>query len=1029
MAARRGSCWWGLVFCLGLWGTTPAWSASVPLPADVSLRPADGMDSLAVATLGRALEYLQIRPGELGFDKLWADDDTFRLAVVERMLGDPTAVPAWQASTVSEIRTALRSPADLVRILGDIGEASDGGGSGDPATKSAKSTEVAAGRGLGSGEGQTGAPALAEAVETFVQRTREAERALNDAFAKFTPEERNRLLVLAPSLWGDWEDRADKADKGKLHREFGLAADTTTKLNEDPILDLAVKLNRPALTRAAGVFVGAWSAFVESARRSLPAEAATGSLPVGLRGDILASYPTPWGRLVVGGRGANTYGPAAWDSIAFVLDPDGDDIYRGRPASALGGLGHSFSACADLNGNDLYEGEGRCYSVGGAILGVSSLLDFAGDDIYRSGDGSLGAGCFGAGFLWDGGGNDFFDGRNLCQGSGAFGIGALISEASPDPPIGPDTEVDPNFQAHLVKVPGTGATPIRFDDNDVYQAARQSQGFASTFGVGLLYDQTGNDLYRAGGRYLHRPLLPHDFQSLSQGFSIGFRPRAGGGVGILIDEEGNDFYDAEVYAQGASYWYSLGLLFDGAGNDRYLATQYAQGAGIHLSVGTLWDRGGDDHYVCKLGVTQGTGHDLSVGWQIDESGNDYYVVSDGQGMSITNSVGISVDGQGNDVYATPGVGQGALTWTRNFCGAGIFLDLEGKDMYPAKGGGADGAVWSSAPYAIGIDLDRDIQLPAEVVPPIVLTAADSARSVQELFDTASIWDVGSAREKVDRAMKALLTKGMAAVDLAAREHLDSQDGLVYRVLQEVGKAYPDSFAARILPRLTDPDPFVQRNVISLLGDLKRKEARAPMERMLTDRRQEKHWNRLIQALGNIGDRAAIPSVRPFLQDPKERRRIGSTVALSALKDTTSVPALVGLLADPYFTVRSAAYTALSAFGAAAVPDLAARVGEPSEKRMIHLRALGSIAAAIPDSARPEHLEARGTARRVLMSVLDRDRGPALAPERAAAVEFLLRWKDPDLNAFVRSRMADEYDPLVLQTYRREAKEPISTGRR
>ena len=79
-------------------------------------------------------------------------------------------------------------------------------------------------------------------------------------------------------------------------------------------------------------------------------------------------------------------------------------------------------------------------------------------------------------------------------------------------------------------VPGTGARPIRYDENDTYQCARMSQGFASTFGVGLLYDQEGSDTYRSGGRYLHAPLLPHDFQSLSQGYSIGFRPRAAGGL-------------------------------------------------------------------------------------------------------------------------------------------------------------------------------------------------------------------------------------------------------------------------------------------------------------------------------------------------------------------------------------------------------------------------------------------------------------------------------------------------------------------
>ena len=301
-----------------------------------------------------------------------------------------------------------------------------------------------------------------------------------------------------------------------------------------------------------------------------------------------------------------------------------------------------------------------------------------------------------------------------------------------------------------MKVPGTGAVPVRYDDNDIYLCARQSQGFASTFGAGLLYDQTGNDIYRAGGHYLHPPLLPNDFQSLSQGFSIGFRPRAAGGVGILIDEEGNDFYDAEVYAQGTSYWYSIGLLFDGAGNDRYLATQYAQGAGVHLSVGSLWDRGGDDHYVAQLGVTQGTAHDLSVGLLIDESGNDYYVVERRPGDEHHQLDRHLHRRAGRRHLRRPGRRPGL-----RHLGARL---LRRRDL-PRPGGQGHLPAQPARPRRRGLvgrsqrDRHRPRPRPASCRARSSrrsLTAADSARTVEELFETASIWEVGSAREKVAR---------------------------------------------------------------------------------------------------------------------------------------------------------------------------------------------------------------------------------------------------------------------------------------
>ncbi len=1088
-----------------------------PLPP--ATFPVAGLDSLASGTLERALDLLEMRPAELGFDKLYADDDTFRLGVVEEILNDPLRLPGWQAATVWKIRQRLGDPAGLAALLGALMEASDGSEDNlappvtPPGFKGKKPDpldllkprpqfatllrSVDAGRSPWPGD-------LQPAVDAFIRRCTEAEASLNEAFAGLTPLDRTRILTLAPAFWGDPDDPEDKLRKGRLHAEVGVACDTTLKLNEDRILDAAVHLDRQALTRATREF---YSAVIDlalavgkpAAGTAVPAGTTTPGSPAGaatpvgtatpgspagtiagaaasegmtlpgVTGSITAVYNTPWGLLVIGGTGDNAYSAEALRKIAFIIEPGGNDTYRGRVASAVGGLIRPFSAVVDLDGDDVYDSQGLTYAVGGAVLGLSALIDLHGNDIYKGDDGCCGAGFFGSGLLYDGGGSDLFQGRNLCEGAGAFGIGLLVSEADSIPPPGPPPEEDRGYTLGLVKVPDTGALPIRYDDNDTYLAARQSQGFASTYGIGLLYDRTGNDVYRSSGRYLHRPLLPNDFQSLSQGFSIGFRPRAGGGIGLLIDEEGNDFYDAEVYAQGASYWYSLGLLFDGGGNDRYLATQYAQGAGIHLSIGSLWDRGGDDHYMCKFGVTQGTAHDLSVGMLLDESGNDYYAVSDGQGMSITNSTAIFIDEQGDDVYATPGIGQGTVTWARGFAGAGIFLDLAGNDTYPEKSPGRNGGIWQPYPYAIGIDLPRTVVLPEQVIPPIVLTAADSARKVEELFDTASLWDVGDARERVQRARKALLTKPHEAMLFGVAKRLDTQDGLVYPVLLDVGQAQPDSFAARIIPRLRDPDQFVQRNVISLLGEMKRKDARIPMESMLVDRAQEKHWARLISALGNIGDPAARPAVRPFLHDAKERRRLASTVALAALKDTLSIPDLVLLLDDPMLTVRSAAYTALGAFGAEAVEPLVARLQDagaparPVAHRSLLVRTLGQITCAIPDTAGAQALAARAVGRKALMAELDRaagsmagsggpadsapDRPAASAPARAwteyqrqeaartseasgsisgaraAAVEALLKLGDPETIEFVRLHMRDETDPLVLRTFRNALPKP------
>lgn len=966
-----------------------------------------GLDSLATESLMRALEYIELTPAELGFDKLAAEDDTFRLAIVEKMLKEPLAVPGWQESEHVFCAEERTRPALLCSHLGGLCEAGD-----NESWESAALTIT--------GEGP-GAPMAA-----FLQRAEKAAALLDEAFSELTPRERDELLMMAPAFWGDGEDSAELAHKGALHRELGTPVDTTAEMSEDPILDMAVKLNRTALTRAAADF---FDAVVAQVHGFAGEQGVTGSQSFpGVVGNIVRQEQTPFGAFVVGGAGPNTYSAAALERIAFLIDLGGDDIYRGRAASAVGGVLRPLSAVIDFSGDDLYDARDRDYALGGAVLGVAALIDLTGDDVYRGRDGVEGAAHFGAGLLYDGGGVDFFEGRNLCQGAGAFGLGILISDAFAEAPAQKEPEEDRDFTAGLVKVPGTGAVPIRFDEGDTYLCARQSQGFASTFGAGLLFDQAGSDIYRSGGRYLHAPLLPHDFQSLSQGFSIGFRPRAGGGVGILLDEAGNDYYDAEVYAQGAAYWYSLGLLRDGAGNDRYLAAQYGQGAGIHLAAGSLWDVGGDDHYCSKHGVIQGTAHDYSVGWLLDESGNDYYLVGDGQAISIANSTAIFIDGQGNDFYGTPRGGQGRVHWSRGFCGTGIFLDLEGEDVYPANAPGGDGEVWGQQTFGIGIDLPRTVDLPEEVLPEIELTAEDSLRTVEELFETAALWEVGNARLKVRRARLALKTKGMAAVEYIVAEKLGTRSGLEYRAIRDLAGAYPDSFAARILPLLESEDEQVQRIVIGLLGDLKRTEAREPMEKMLHQKRHRKQWTRLIGTLGDLGEIESAPSIRPFLDDEKQSRRITAINALGALRDTAAVPELIARLRDPMFTVRAAALGTLRRFGSAAIEPLCEDLTAPAKtskqrkvcaaQRGLRLRALGQLAGTLRDSTDEISLTARARARGVLLAELERPFEETTPAVRAALVDGLLGLGDPQTAERVALHMNDEFDPFVRNAYRR-----------
>ncbi len=644
-------------------------------------------------------------------------------------------------------------------------------------------------------------------------------------------------------------------------------------------------------------------------------------------------------------------------------------------SSFLGVLGNPFSVLVDLSGNDLYDSD-KLFNVGSAIFGAGVLLDLSGDDLYNSSHYAHGAGLYGTGVLVDKEGEDLYQGGFFTQGAGNFGLGILCD--------------------------GGG--------NDTYKSYNWAQGFGSVFGYGLLCELGGCDVYYAGGRYIHHPLLPHDYRSFAQGFGMGWRPDAAGGIGFLYDKGGNDFYNAEVFAQGASYWYSLGMLVDESGNDHYLAAQYAQGAGIHLAVGALVDREGEDSYFSKYGPGQGEGHDFAVGFLIDKKGNDSYHISGGQGIGLTNSVGVFIDSEGDDSYSTEerGTGQGSANWARGFGGAGVFLDLGGDDTYPDGSLGENRTYWSQRTYGAGIDV-KGLEKPEEEEEP-ALEGDTGRRPVEEVFEEASLWEVREYKPRVRRARKELIDLGMEAVDYVCTEQLATKSGLAMRAIQELAEAMPDSILPCLLGALRDERARARANAMWLLGKIKAEEAVDSLVLAMKMEANKPRWS--ISALGEIGEKRVVPEIAPYLEDGDEPTRISAAVALSKLKDPRAIPDLIHALYDDYFTVRSAAEKAIVETGDTAFVYLMGALSE--EKNRVALphimRALGSVAGEL------DTLEARYErvlARKALIPFLD-SKDPVL---RAFAVEALGEIGGEPTRILLERKMSDELDEFVLGKYR------------
>jgi hypothetical protein len=381
-------------------------------------------------------------------------------------------------------------------------------------------------------------------------------------------------------------------------------------------LEIAAGYDQPALRGATTLFLNATARLVRALREG----GARIQFP-----DRAVRYDSAVGTVVIGTRGDDVHGPGA----AVIVDPGGNDTYIRAPAT-----GGAISVIVDLGGDDRYGGSDV------VVHGLSAIVDFSGNDTYAMAGPGLGAAIAGASIVVDFSGDDRYAAELFGVGAAAFGLGAIVDLAG----------------------------------NDSYRVRAGGQGFGLAGGVGLLWDRAGNDSYMAAG--LADVYGRGGGLSWAQGAALGSRTLLGGGIGILRDDAGDDRYEAEMYSQGAGYYYGLGLLWDRGGSDRYRAVRYAQGAGVHEAVGVLRDESGDDRYTLTFGVGQGMGLDLAVGVLIDAAGDDHYRAPVlGQGTATANGVGIVFDGGGADQWHVDDSRQawGGAEWSRGLPTLGLLL--------------------------------------------------------------------------------------------------------------------------------------------------------------------------------------------------------------------------------------------------------------------------------------------------------------------------------------------------------------------
>lgn len=353
--------------------------------------------------------------------------------------------------------------------------------------------------------------------------------------------------------------------------------------------------------------------------------------PIAAPEDVRAAVPqglihfaqqTPDGWIVVGSVLNNVYN---MDKILIVFDPAGDDVYNYSEVQRA-----QIQAVFDLAGDDKHVGTADGAGPAAAVLGVSVLIDFEGDDLYSTtGSVSIGAGLFGSGLLIDHKGDDIYE---MTGGSSAWGIGAGIH--------------------------GSGMLIDREGD-DTYISTGLGVGVGGCNGFGAVLDAMGRDTYIAKTSNENTGEYVHARTDFGFGAGVGVKDFAQGGFGVLYDLSGTDTYEVPTRATATDI--AMAVFHDESGSDVLKVGRgvAATARATNLSIAIAIDNDGDDTYLGSIATADSD----SIAVVFDRGGNDTYTsvepTNSGPGgaeelvSSASNgSLAMLIDVNGDDTYTT-----------------------------------------------------------------------------------------------------------------------------------------------------------------------------------------------------------------------------------------------------------------------------------------------------------------------------------------------------------------------------------------
>jgi len=216
--------------------------------------------------------------------------------------------------------------------------------------------------------------------------------------------------------------------------------------------------------------------------------------------------------------------------------------------------------------------------------------------------------------------------------------------------------------------------------------------------------------------------------------------------------------------------------------------------------------------------------------------------------------------------------------------------------------------------------------------PLVSRAADLDRLLYEATQYGST----SEKQAVKAAAREELLRQMPESLRTAMKYIHGDNVGVNVITMEWVESQPDEVVIPVmLEFLADPKPETRRLAIFFLGF---KNGAVHAEKIMTHLNDEETRGAVLRTLGKWKIASARAEMEKALGDKKERIRIVAANALRDAGDPAAIPALLGALEDPVFTVRHAAARAIIKLGADESSLRNARSGSSVSRLVDRIRA-------------------------------------------------------------------------------------------